>query len=79
MGKVFSLVGTMCQALEPVAQGIAGLIADFVRIPIIYTVSGAFILFGGFQFATIPGIVGFLAGKSQAETPETGETVPATA
>lgn len=82
MGKVFSLVGTMCQALQPAAQGITGLIADTVKVPVIYTFSSFFFLLGGLQFATIPGIMGFISGQKQADVQEeeiTGNKVSAVA
>jgi hypothetical protein len=38
MGKVFGLLTTMSQGLQPLSQGLSGLAADFIRLPIIYGV-----------------------------------------
>lgn len=75
MGKVFGLVGTMCQALQPASQGLTGIVAEVVRIPVIYTVSTIALGLGGAQFATIPGLTGFLSAKKNEEV---GEPAPAT-
>lgn len=79
MGKVFGLVGTMCQALQPASQGLTGIVAEFVRIPIIFTVSTAALGAGGFKFAAIPGLTGFLGGDSRETQAGAGEPAPATA
>lgn len=78
MGKVFGLVGTMCQALQPASQGLTGLLADVVRIPVIYTVSTVALGWGGFKFAAIPGLMGFLGAKNET-CEDLGEAAPANA
>jgi MFS family permease len=77
MGKVFGLVGTMCQALQPVSMGFTGVVAEVVRLPIIYTVCNLGLGIGGFQFASIPGLMGFLGAKKEDSLEESGEPVPA--
>lgn len=78
MGKVFGLVGTMCQALQPASQGITGVVAEFVRLPIIFTVCNFALGVGGYQFASIPGLQKFLGAKKEEESEDLGEAVPAT-
>lgn len=78
MGKVFGLLGTMSSALTPVAQGLTGLIADLVRLPIIYTASSGTSALFGVQFALIPNIDSFLKAEKRQDVPA-GEAEPVTA
>jgi len=78
MGKVFGLVGTMCQALQPASQGLAGVLADVVRIPIIFTVCNLALGIGGFKFATIPGLMSFMGNKKESNEDNIMDAVPET-
>lgn len=79
MGKVFGLLTTMSQGLQPLSQGLSGLAADFIRLPIIYGICGGFVSLGGTQFGLLPGIMGFLKGEAMPQEEVSPQADPAVA
>lgn len=68
MGRVFGLLNTTTSALQPLAQGGAGLIASVVALRTIYSVSAAAVLGAGLRLAALPGLREFLV--TPPEEPE---------
>lgn len=69
MGKVFGFLTTLSHGLQPLSQGVSGILADLIRLPFIYATSGGVLAVGGIQFGLVPGIVEFLGGKARDKTP----------
>ena len=65
MGKVFGLLTTLSQGLQPLSQGMSGIVAEFVSLPIVYGVCGMAVTGAGLQFGFLPGIKAFLGGESK--------------
>lgn len=63
IGKVFGVLGTMTQALQPASQGLSGVLGEVIRLPVIYTVCSIANGLGGFMFAAIPGLNRFISAK----------------
>ncbi len=78
MGKVFGLLGTVVHGLQPLSQGLSGLVAEFVRLPIIYAVCGGSVALGGIRFGLIPGIMPLLRGEKAAVKEAVEQPAPAT-
>ena len=79
MGKVFGLLSTVSQGLQPLSQGMSGIVAEFVSLPILYGVCGAAVTGGGLQFGFLPGIKTFLGGDSEENETAPGQPVAAEA
>lgn len=79
MGKVFGILNTMSQGLQPLSQGLSGVLGELFRLPVIYTVCSITTGFGGLKFAGIPGLDGFLAGSKEQRGASEENTQPATA
>ena len=62
-GRVFGLLGTLSQALTPIAIGLSGLIADWTgqNIPLIYVVCGGMSFFLALYLAMNQELRSFLA------------------
>ncbi len=67
MGKVFGLVGTMSGALQPLAQGLAGITASLVPLVWVYGTCALAQTWGGKLFASVPGLMDLVKG-SESET-----------
>lgn len=76
MGKVFGLMDTMGSALQPISQGLTGLVGDRFSIPLIFGLCGTSLGAGGVKFSLIPNLKQFLSSESAANI---GTTVPALA
>ncbi len=80
MGKVFGIMGAMSQGLQPLSQGITGMLGEIIRLPVIFTVCSIANGLGGLMFARVPGLDYFLAGNGQRPAPEKEpEPVPVSA
>lgn len=73
LGKVFGILGMMSTALQPLSQGLAGMLGDRVAVPAILAACGGATGLGGLRFATIPNLYSFL-GKEEQQVVEAGVT-----
>lgn len=67
MGKVFGMLTTISHGLQPLSQGMSGLVAEFIRLPVIYGVCGLAVSGGGLQFGFLPGIKKFLGVQEESQ------------
>lgn len=80
LGKVFGVMSTMTGGLQPLSQGLSGALADFIKVPVIYTVCSIANGASGVMFTQIRGIDRFLAGEKQPqEQPVAAKTATANA
>lgn len=79
MGRVWGLINTMSGGLQPIAQGLTGILGDRISVPIIYLFCGSMQGLSGMRFSTIPNLRNFLTSDSvrpAAKTPDTAALNP---
>ncbi|MGE5652928.1 MAG: MFS transporter [Bacillota bacterium] len=64
-GKVFGLLNAISSSLQPVSQGLAGVLGDIIPAATIFLISGAANMVGGELYAATPGIREFLASSAE--------------
>jgi MFS family permease len=67
MGRVFGLLATVSMVLQPISQGLAGILGDRIPLAAMYAVCAACVGLGGLRFARIPNLRGFLTASDGAE------------
>lgn len=60
MGKVFGLLDSMSGALQPVSQGLTGILGDQISTAMVYVGSGVLGMASGVKFSLIPNLKGWL-------------------
>ncbi|MBC7321363.1 hypothetical protein H5T89_12060, partial [bacterium] len=55
-GRFFGLLGLFVGGLQPISMSLAGIVAEFVRIPIIFTFCTIVILFMSWRMITLEGL-----------------------
>ena len=78
MGKVFGLLDAMSGALQPLSQGLTGVLGDRIAVGLIYIAAGGFGALGGLQFSLIPNLREWLS-PAEDKTPRATHGMAATA
>jgi hypothetical protein len=77
MGKVFGLLDTMSGALQPVSQGLTGVLGDKVSAAIVYIGAGTLGMASGVKFSLIPNLRSWL--NPEEKNPSHVDVVPVVA
>lgn len=70
LGKVSGFIGTMCMSLQPLSQGLAGVLGDRVPIISIYMTCSTAMGAGGWKFSRIPNLQRFLLPEMEEKEPK---------